>query len=128
MRRELPVVKLTSPEVATRIGLQTAVAEGRTLVDLVEGNAETAYNAHLYADVLPRVRGVIREVEGDHGMACEEGDVLAVVDSADVGAAKAAYLAAGPRSAWPRRPTTGWSRSQPRMPCPRPTRSRPEPI
>lgn len=90
----LSVVRLASPEVAQRIGLQTAIAERRMLVERVEGNAETQYNGHHYAEIVPRVACVVREVLADHGTHCQPGDRLAVVDSAEVGTAKANYLSA----------------------------------
>ncbi|WP_169980457.1 efflux RND transporter periplasmic adaptor subunit [Tautonia rosea] len=87
-------VRLSSPEVAQRIGMQTATAERRTLVERVEGNAETEYDGHRYAEIVPRVACVVREVLADHGTKCQPGDRLAVVDSAEVGTAKANYLSA----------------------------------
>jgi cobalt-zinc-cadmium efflux system membrane fusion protein len=90
----LSPVRLRSPEVAQRIGLQTSLAERRTLVERVEGNAETQYNDHRYAEIVPRVACVVREVLADHGTHCQPGDRLAVVDSAEVGTAKANYLSA----------------------------------
>ena len=55
-------------------------------------NAETAYDANHYADISPRVAGFIREVRVDLGQAVRQGDVLAVIDSAEVSAAKTQYL------------------------------------
>ncbi|QDV33972.1 efflux RND transporter periplasmic adaptor subunit [Tautonia plasticadhaerens] len=92
-RRVLPVVRLRSAEVAARIGLETVRSESRTVVDRVAGNAETAYDSHLFAEVTPRVRCVVREVNADHGDRFEAGRTMAVVDSAEVGSAKADYLA-----------------------------------
>ena len=92
-KQELPVIRLRTPEIAARIGLETTVAEGRTLVDQVAGMAESAYDAHLFAEVVPRVRCVVREVFADHGDHFEPGERMAIVDAAEVGAAKAEYLA-----------------------------------
>ncbi|MEW4570407.1 efflux RND transporter periplasmic adaptor subunit [Tautonia sp. JC769] len=90
----LAPVRLRNPEVAQRIGLRTAPAERRTLVERVEGNAETQYNGQRYAEIVPRVSCVVREVLVDRGARCRPGDRLAVVDSAEVGTAKATYLSA----------------------------------
>jgi cobalt-zinc-cadmium efflux system membrane fusion protein len=88
------VVRLGSAELARRIGIETApvvkVRQARRLVC----NAESAYDARRSAEVLPRVAGVLREVRVDLGQVVKAGDVLAVVDSAQVGAAKAQYLMA----------------------------------
>lgn len=94
VRRELPVIRLRAPEVAERIGLETAEAEATETADAVTGNAETSYDLHLFAEVIPRVRGIVHEVIGDHGLKVRAGDVLAVIDSAEVGTAKADFLAA----------------------------------
>lgn len=94
--RELPVIRLSSPEIASRIGLQTGIAELTEITDTVIGNAETEFNANRYAEIFPRVRGIIREIRGEEGLDCKPGDLLAVVDSAEVGSAKADYLAAIP--------------------------------
>jgi membrane fusion protein, heavy metal efflux system len=93
---ELPVVKLESSLEARRIGIQTAVVEEVQVAQEVRGNAESAYDQHVFADVIPRVRGVVRVVNADHGTECQQGTVLAVIDSAEVGSAKAEYLAALP--------------------------------
>ena len=55
-------------------------------------NAEAAYDAHRYAEVRPRVSGFLREVKADLGQKVRRGEILAVVDSAEVSAAKARYL------------------------------------
>lgn len=91
---QLPIVRLDSDEVAARIGLRISSAERREVVDRIEANAESVFNANAYAEVSPRVRGLIRDISGEEGMPCEPGTVLAVVDSAEVGTAKAEYLAA----------------------------------
>ncbi|MEO6811622.1 MAG: efflux RND transporter periplasmic adaptor subunit [Isosphaeraceae bacterium] len=95
-RQPLPMIQLSSTATAKEIGLASAKATAHKHVDLVTGNAEVAYNAHRYAEVHPRVAGFIREVRTEEGDHVEKGDVLVVIDSAEVGSAKAAYLAAIP--------------------------------
>lgn len=90
--RELPVIRLARPETARRIGLETAPVEERPHAETIVGNAEVTYDAHTFAEVLPRVAGIVREVHAAHGQAVKPGDVLAVIDSAEVGSAKARYL------------------------------------
>lgn len=92
----LPLVRLASPEVPRKIGLRTALAEARRHVDRITGNAEVNYATHSYAEVRPRVAGRIVEVPVDEGQTVKKGQVLVVVDSAEVGSAKANYLAALP--------------------------------
>lgn len=85
-------VRLASEEMARDIGLETTPAGEERLARTLTANAEAAYDAHRYAEVRPRVSGFLREVKTDLGQVVRRGDVLAVVDSAEVGAAKARYL------------------------------------
>jgi cobalt-zinc-cadmium efflux system membrane fusion protein len=87
-------VKLASPEIAQRIGIETAPAVLERHAHRLTCNAETSYDARRSAEVLPRVAGVLREVKVDLGQLVHRGDVLAIVDSAQVGASKAQYLMA----------------------------------
>ncbi|HEV3122344.1 MAG TPA: efflux RND transporter periplasmic adaptor subunit [Isosphaeraceae bacterium] len=92
-RRLLPVIRLAAPEVARRIGLETAPVVSERHAHQLIANAETAYNAQHMAEVIPRVGGVLREVRVNLGQVVARGEVMAVVDSAQVGAAKASFLA-----------------------------------
>ncbi len=87
-------VKLASADLARRIGIETAQAVTERHSHRLTCNAESAYDARRSAEVLPRVAGVLREVKVDLGQLVHRGDVLAVVDSAQVGASKAQYLMA----------------------------------
>lgn len=93
-RQPLPLVRLASAELAKDVGLETAEVVAESHGHELEANAETAFDANRYADVSPRVAGFVRSVAVDLGDRVEAGQVLAVVDSAEVSAAKAEYLAA----------------------------------
>jgi membrane fusion protein, heavy metal efflux system len=95
-RRLLPIVRLSSPQIAGRIGLETGTTVRRRHAHRLAGNAEIDFAAHNYAEVRPRVTGWIREVRVDEGQKVRKGDVLVVIDSAEVGSAKAHYLTALP--------------------------------
>ena len=92
--RFLPMVRLASLSLARRIGLETAVAVVEPHAQRLSCNAETAYDLRRSAEIIPRVAGVLKEVRADLGQVVHTGDVLAIVDSAEVGAAKANYLSA----------------------------------
>src|SRR5207249_4077170 len=47
-----------------------------------------------YAEICPRVGGFLQDIRADLGQAIRLGDLLAVVNSAEVGSAKAQYLTA----------------------------------
>lgn len=92
----LPLIRLSSPRVADRIGLASSRVVSRTHADRIQGNAEIAYNDHVFAEVRPRVRGLVNQVAIDHGDLVKRGDLIATIDSAEVGTVKAGYLAALP--------------------------------
>ncbi|MBV8281643.1 MAG: efflux RND transporter periplasmic adaptor subunit, partial [Candidatus Eremiobacteraeota bacterium] len=87
-------VRLASDDMATNIGLETAAATKERLARSLTANADAAYDAHRYAEVRPRVSGFLREVRADLGQKLRRRDLLAVVDSAEIGTAKARYLTA----------------------------------
>lgn len=93
-RDPLPLVRLASAKLAREIGIQTVEAVEEEHAHRLDANAETAYDANHYADITPRVSGFIREVKVDLGQRVRQGDVLAVIDSAEVSAAKTQYLSA----------------------------------
>jgi cobalt-zinc-cadmium efflux system membrane fusion protein len=88
-----PLIRLVGPDVAEKIGITVASVQGRDHAPTIFGNAELTYDEHAFAEVVPRVPGVVREVDADHGRHVKPGDMLCVIDSAEVGTAKAQYLA-----------------------------------
>jgi cobalt-zinc-cadmium efflux system membrane fusion protein len=93
-RQPLPLVRLATTTLAGEIGLDKAKAELETHGHTVETNAEIAFDANAYADVVPRVEGILREIRADLGQAVAQGDVLVVVDSPQVSAAKSRLVSA----------------------------------
>ena len=91
-RQPLPLVKLASAGLAKKVGIKTATVTEEEHAHTLTANAETAYDANAYAEIAPRVGGFLREVRADLGKAVRKGEVLAVVDSAEVSAAKAQYI------------------------------------
>ena len=93
-RQPLPMVRLASAKLARQVGFETAAATEEEHSHKLAANAETAYDGNHYAEITPRVAGFLREVRADLGKSVEQGEVLAVVDSAEVSGAKAQYLTA----------------------------------
>lgn len=93
-REPLATVRLASAMLADKIGIQTAEVAEETHAHRLIANAETAYDANHYADITPRVSGFIREVKVDLGRVVKQGELLAVIDSAEVSGAKTQYLSA----------------------------------
>ena len=85
---------LSSPAIARTVGLEFTEVQIEPLDHTVERNAELEYNANRYARLSSRASGVVAEVVKDLGEHVEKGDVLAIVDSTDLGAAKSDLLQA----------------------------------
>ncbi|MGE0480935.1 MAG: efflux RND transporter periplasmic adaptor subunit [Phycisphaerae bacterium] len=85
-------VALASAEIAQRAGLTFATVEERPITQTVTCTAEVEYDASRFAQLRPRVAGVVREVRRDLGEQVGEGEVLALVDSAELASAKAEFL------------------------------------
>ncbi len=84
-------VQFPSQETARNAGLEYARVERREIARTLSCNAEVAYDGNRYAHLSTRAPGVVREVRSDLGKLVQAGDVLAVVDSADLGTAKAEF-------------------------------------
>jgi cobalt-zinc-cadmium efflux system membrane fusion protein len=85
-------VQFPSADMAKNAGLQFAQVQLREVSHLISCNAEIVYDRNLYARLAPRAAGVVFQVNKDLGDVVASGDVLAIVDSVDLGTAKAEYL------------------------------------
>lgn len=87
-------VQLRSPAIARSAGLAYARVERREVTQTLACNAEVTFNSNRYARLSSRAPGVVHEVRKDLGEAVAKDEVLAIVDSAELGAAKGEYLQA----------------------------------
>lgn len=85
-------VRLTSPEVAGRMGLRVAPVESRPLAAAVTAPAELGYDETRLARLSSRVPGTVVRVEKQVGDKVTAGEVVALVDAAAVGKAKTDLL------------------------------------
>jgi len=74
------------------VAQETAQVETRPVADSIVRNGRVGFNQNQFAQIVPRVEGVVRNIRADVGAKVQEGDVLAVVDSASLGDTKATYL------------------------------------
>lgn len=88
------IVQLAAPESAAKAGITTAPAESRAVASTLSANAEVGYDLTRYAQVSSRASGSVAMVRVNAGDLVKAGDVLALIDSASVGAAKAELLQA----------------------------------
>jgi cobalt-zinc-cadmium efflux system membrane fusion protein len=88
------LVTLSSARAVEAAGFEYVHVEERALVRAIERNVELAYNAKRYARVSARAGGVVAEVMKDLGESVSAGEVIATIDSTDLGTAKAELLQA----------------------------------
>ncbi len=77
---------------AEEIGLESTPVKLQAVSERLEANAETMYQPSAYARVAPLITGIVRTVPVQLGQEIEAGAVLAVIESTQMGQAKAQYL------------------------------------
>ncbi len=87
------IVELT-PEMLKRVEIKTAMVEARTLAPELETTGQVDFDHDLLAHVTPRIPGRVHEVHATLGDQVKTGQVLVVIDSIELGQAKATYLQA----------------------------------
>jgi cobalt-zinc-cadmium efflux system membrane fusion protein len=87
------VVELT-PEMVARAAIRTEPASTRSLPRQLQTTGQVGYEEDRLAHVSPRVPGRVEEVLADLGDEVRKGQELVVIDSVELGQAKAAYLEA----------------------------------
>lgn len=92
----LPLVRLARAEVERDAGLSFSPVRQRTTSPRIRATGEVAYDATRLAHVRSLAPGLVREIRVVEGATVRRGDVLAIVDSATLGEAKADYLAVLP--------------------------------
>jgi cobalt-zinc-cadmium efflux system membrane fusion protein len=91
------VVRFTTASVADRVGILVEEVQRGKLRKTLEAPATVEYDSRSHARLAPRAAGIVVEVRGELGDAVEAGDVLIVLDSAALGAAKSELLQAAAR-------------------------------
>jgi cobalt-zinc-cadmium efflux system membrane fusion protein len=87
-------VQLASVDVMTSSGMDVSRALMRPMVEFIAANGEITYDKTQVTHVSSPVAGKLRRIEKIEGSIIRRGDVLLLVDSAEVGQAKADYLQA----------------------------------
>ncbi len=89
----LPAALAISQKMARDMaGMQLHTAEPRNLSSEIVCNGSIGFNLNRYAQVRPRVDGILRHIIVDVGAAVHGGDELAIVDSATLGEYKSSYV------------------------------------
>jgi cobalt-zinc-cadmium efflux system membrane fusion protein len=89
---DLPPVEFSSKEAARNCGIGTDAVVERAFDDQLSVNAEIGYDETVHAQIASRVSGTVWQVRHRLGDAVKAGEVLAIIDSAEVGDAKLELL------------------------------------
>jgi cobalt-zinc-cadmium efflux system membrane fusion protein len=73
-------------------GMQFATIESRAVSSELTCNGSVSFNENRYAQIRPRVDGILRHIRLDVGAVVHAGDELAIVDSATLGEYKASFV------------------------------------
>ena len=87
-------IQFANAEVAHQAGLDHAGVQRRQISHTVTANAEVVFDGNRHGHLSSRAAGVVRDIRVDLGDRVTTGQILAVVDSADLGTAKADFLQA----------------------------------
>lgn len=88
------LIQFASVETAAQIGLSVAPVGRADVIESITVFGETGFDPTKIARVSPRAAGKLVRVERQVGDSVHAGEVLALVDAAEVGKAKAEYLQA----------------------------------
>ncbi|MEW6071527.1 MAG: efflux RND transporter periplasmic adaptor subunit [Planctomycetota bacterium] len=93
-RTHVSRVQLASAAAVAKAGIELVPVATRALTEVIAAPARVDYDRTRYARLAPKAAGTVQRVEKGPGEAVRAGEVLALVDSAAVGAAKAELLLA----------------------------------
>lgn len=93
-RSHLHRVQFTSHEAAEKAGVDVAVVDRQPVLEAIQANGEVEYDQTRVAHLSSRVAGTAWSVRKQVGDRAAKGEVLALVDSAEVGRVKAEFLQA----------------------------------
>lgn len=87
-------IQFASAEAVRKAGIRLEPVEERPMAASIQANGEIEYDQTRVARLSSRVPGTIRRIEKEVGAEVKSGDVVALVDSAEVGRAKSDFLQA----------------------------------
>jgi cobalt-zinc-cadmium efflux system membrane fusion protein len=87
-------IQFASNDAVEKAGIDIAVVDERPVVETVAANGEVIYDQTRSAHLASRVAGTVWRVEKQVGDRVKSGDVLALIDAAEVGKAKGELLQA----------------------------------
>jgi membrane fusion protein, heavy metal efflux system len=85
-------VQFASVEALDKAGVDIAVVQERPILEAITANGEVVYDENRMAHLSSRASGAVWHVQRQVGDRVHQGDLLALVDAADVGKAKAELM------------------------------------
>lgn len=85
-------IQFASTEALEKVGVDIAIVQQRPILETVAANGEVVYDETHSAHLASRVAGTVWRVEKQVGETVQKGDVLALIDAAEVGEAKAEFV------------------------------------
>lgn len=89
---QLPSIRFDSADAARNCGIKIDRAQVRSMDEVIVANGVVGFDMTRLAQLATRVPGIVWRVEKWVGDSVQSGDVLVIVDSAEVGQAKASLL------------------------------------
>lgn len=94
-------ILFASPEVAGEVGIAVVDAKMDLVTESLPCYGEVQYNKSRFVWLSSRAPGIVESVQGDLGDSVKKGQVVAIIDSAELGEAKATLLRAhSERNRW----------------------------
>lgn len=93
-QEEIRFAQVASAEIATKSGITTITTTAASLEPTLVAPAETIYEPTRVSRVAARIPGVVRQVTKRLGDAVAAGDVIALIESSDVGRLKSELMRA----------------------------------
>jgi cobalt-zinc-cadmium efflux system membrane fusion protein len=87
-------IQFASAQAVEKVGIEIAVVKRRAMTEAVTANGEIIYDQTHLAHLASRVAGTVWRVEKQVGESVRKGDVLAIIEAAEVGKAKGELLQA----------------------------------
>ena len=87
-------IQFASKEAVAKAGVHLEAVQERPMAASVTASGEVEYDATRVARLSPRAAGTAWRVDAEVGRVVKQGDVLALIDAADVGRAKAELIQA----------------------------------
>jgi cobalt-zinc-cadmium efflux system membrane fusion protein len=85
-------IQFASTAALEKVGVDIAIVQQRPILETVMANGEVIYDETHAAHLASRVAGNVWRVEKQVGERVEKGEVLALIDAAEVGEAKAEFV------------------------------------